>query len=199
MNLTLRSGTTIRRLCRRLWIGIVCALAAAALPILHCSIALAGEGGTDFDIFRSKHHCEISQRLGILQALQTRRERFLIVALAHQPDRFAQCLFDAASSKLLCEASSGYFTQRGGRPRSFTPSPEAVAAIGRLGFSTDDSKGNFQREIEARTAADLEAAADLLLATLYDAFGAGPHSLLEILAPLAPLTAHDRSRCTPSS
>ncbi len=49
-----------------------------------------------------------------------------------------------------CEASSGYYYNKEGTPRTFFLPREAIAALGRLGFSTDDSQGNFRYEGAAR-------------------------------------------------
>jgi hypothetical protein len=51
-------------------------------------------------------------------------------------------MFAANRTTLLCEASSGYYHNRSDQPRTFYLSPAAIAALGRLGFSTDDSAGN---------------------------------------------------------
>jgi hypothetical protein len=153
---------------------------------------------TDFGAFRKKYHCEIFQRLAKLRASKGSRDRYLILALTHQPYRFAQCLFNDSGARVLCEASSGFYTQKDGKPRAFRPSTEAIAVLGRLGFSTDDSKGNFQREMDTRTDGELEAVTDLLLAALYEAYGARQSSALEITAPLAPMNDQELARCVPT-
>ena len=154
--------------------------------------------GADFNAFRKKYHCEISQRLAKLQASKRTRDRYLVLALIYHPDRFAQCLSMTSGARVLCEASSGFYTQKGAKPRTFRPSPEAIEVLGRLGFSTDDSQGNFQRQMDTRTDRDIEAVADLLLAAIYEAYGARPNSALEITAPLAPMTAEELARCVPT-
>jgi hypothetical protein len=163
--------------------------------ILTASSAAAATAGGQFTEFRDKYHCEIVQRLAAIQATESEQGRYLILAMAYLPYRFVQCLFDDSGNRVLCEASSGYHTQKGGKARAFRASPEAVAELGRLGFATDDSKGNFQREMEARSHKDLEVVADLLLAAIYRAYGARPGSRMVITAPLAPAT--DPARCRP--
>ena len=170
-------------------------LLAVAPTVVTAEVAV---DGTDFNAFRKKYHCEISQRLAKLQASKRTRDRYLVLALIHHPDRFAQCLFDDSGARVLCEASSGFYTQKGAKPRTFRPSPEAIEVLGRLGFSTDDSQGNFQRQMDTRTDRDIEAVADLLLAAIYEAYGARPNSALEITAPLAPMTAEELARCVPT-
>ena len=87
-------------------------------------------------------------------------DRFLAVTLSGHPHGYVQCMFIRNRTGILCEASSGYYFNREGTPRTFFLSREAIAALGRLGFSTDDSKGNFRNKGALNAGADLNAIAD---------------------------------------
>jgi hypothetical protein len=175
---------------RARWLWGAALLALAALS----ATAAGATSDARFTEFRDLHRCEIVRRLAVIQATNRKRDRFLILAMVHHPARYVQCLFDEAGTAMLCEASSGYYTEGNGKSRLFRASPEAVAELAWLGFSTDDSQGNFQRKVAAKSPEDLEAVANLLLTAIYRAYGARPSSAMQIIAPLAP---PELGRCVP--
>ena len=123
-------------------------------------------------------------------------DRFLAVTHVGHPHGYVQCIFIANRTRVLCEASSGYYYNKDGAPRTFFLPKDSIAALGRLGFSTDDSKGNFRFEAGIAAPPDLNAIADLILAALHDAYGARADTELRFNAPFAPGTA---SKCVPIS
>lgn len=147
----------------------------------------------------ARYHCEIVTRLAKLKAAKGPSDRFIIVGEVLRQAHFVQCLFDEAGARMLCEASSGFYTQKDGRPPRYVPTADTIAAVARLGFSTDATAGNFQREMDAHTHEALSKIADLLLATLHEAYGISVTTPIEIKAPLAPLSQKDRARCLPMS
>jgi hypothetical protein len=74
------------------------------------------------------------------------KDRFLAVMLVGHPHGYVQCMFVANRSRIFCEASSGFYFNKPGTARTFYLPQAAIAALGRLGFSTDDSAGNFRYE-----------------------------------------------------
>lgn len=70
----------------------------------------------------------------------------------------------------------------------------AIAALARLGFSTDNSEGNFRIGFEVKEPPDFNAVADLILQALHDAFEARAGATLLIEAPLAP---RPTGKCVP--
>jgi hypothetical protein len=76
--------------------------------------------------------------------------------------------------------------------------PQALAALARLGFATDDSEGNYRRMIDLAGSDDFTFIADLLLSALYQGYGAGLDSRLIWEAPLAPGKG-TFARCAPLS
>jgi hypothetical protein len=131
-----------------------------------------------------------------MRARATIAEWFLAVTLDSHPHGYVQCMFVASRTRLLCEASSGYYYNRSGAPRTFYLSTEAISALARLGFSTDDSAGNFRYEAAVGSPPDLNAIADLILAALHDGYGAHADSRLSFNAPFAPRAS---SKCIPVS
>src|SRR6202035_4848264 len=96
-------------------------------------------------------------------------------------------------TKMLCEASSGFFYTE---PRSYWLPPQAVAALARLGFLTDDSTGNFRIWFDVADPPDFNAIADFMLKALHDGYGARADMALRFSAPFAP---HASSKCIPVS
>jgi hypothetical protein len=47
-----------------------------------------------------------------------------------------------------------------------------VAALGRLGFSTDGSQGNFRIDLDVAEKPDFNAISDFMLKALHDGYGA---------------------------
>jgi hypothetical protein len=123
-------------------------------------------------------------------------DRFLAVTLHAHPHGYVQCMFIANRTRILCEASSGYHYNKDGAPRTFFLSPQAIAALGKLGFSTDDSKGNFRYEAGIGAPPDLNAVADLILTALHDGYGARAGETLRFNAPFA---RRATSKCVPVS
>ena len=87
---------------------------------------------------------------------------------------------------MLCEASSGFYETKPGAPRTAHLAPAKIAALGRLGFSTDDSRGNFSLDVAVSKEPDFDRTADLILRALYDGYGARDGDALEFTAPFAP-------------
>ena len=123
-------------------------------------------------------------------------DRFLAVTLNAHPHGYVQCIFIANRTRILCEASSGYYYNKEGTPRTFFLPREAIAALGKLGFSTDDFKGNFRYEADLGAPPDFNAISDLILMALHDAYGARAGGTLRFNAPFA---RGDLSKCIPVS
>ena len=117
---------------------------------------------------------------------------FLIVSFAARPHDYVQCVFDPLTY-MFCEAAAGSTTMS---PASHGPAicPRAPSPLARLGFSTDDSEGNFRIGFEVKEPPDFNAVADLILQALHDAFEARAGATLLIEAPLAP---RPTGKCVP--
>ncbi len=124
------------------------------------------------------------------------RDRFLAVSVPARSQSYVQCMFIESRSKVVCEASSGFHATKSDEPRTHWLPAEAVSALARLGFSTDDSAGNFQRISDVTSPPDFNALADLILAALHNAYGARAHISLLFNAPFAPGTI---TTCIPLS
>jgi hypothetical protein len=118
---------------------------------------------------------------------------FLIVYFAARPHDYVQCVFDPLTY-MFCEAASGFYDNVASEPRTRHLPASAIAALARLGFSTDDSEGNFRIGFEVKEPPDFNAVADLILQALHDAFEARAGATLLIEAPLAP---RPTGKCVP--
>ena len=123
-------------------------------------------------------------------------DRYIAVTVPEHPHGYVQCMFYDHDTKMLCEASSGFYFGQPGAPRTFRLGPDAIAALGRLGFSTDDSQGNFRSEFDVGKSPDFNAIADFILAALHDGYGARADANLRFNAPFAP---RESSSCKPVS
>jgi hypothetical protein len=173
------------------------ALCAICAPL--AAAALAQEGRSpELQAFIDRYRCEIVVRLEQIRAQPGPKDRFIVLSLRRMPDRYVQCLFNSSGEKMLCEAASGYYAQRPGEPRRFAVSPEGLSALQRRGFSMDDRKGNFQREIETKGPADLGAVAELMLIAFHEGYGARVRSKIDFIAPLGPGGKEVGTRCVPT-
>jgi T3SS (YopN, CesT) and YbjN peptide-binding chaperone 3 len=180
---------TARRICR--------SATALATALLIAGLAQA-HAADDLRAFLANHRCAVVERLELIHARGNRsrsHNRFLVVGLEQHGRSYVQCLFVAQDTRMLCEASSGFYAQRPGEPRRFRLAPEAVAALGRLGFSTDDAQGNYRRELELGRPPNLVAVADLMLSALYEGYGARLDTRLKLTAPMVPRVKREFSKC----
>jgi hypothetical protein len=172
----------------------VLVVAAFLMP----TIARAEDAVTTFRELLIQYRCPVVDRLQrIYEAAGPAddQDRFLIIDFPDRPQDYVQCVFDSRT-RMLCEASSGFFYDPPDRPRTYRLPADAIAALGRLGFSTDDSAGNFQIWFDVADPPDFNAIADFMLKALHDGYGARADMKLDFNAPFAP---HTTSKCIPVS
>ncbi|HEX3939065.1 MAG TPA: hypothetical protein VHX43_16290 [Xanthobacteraceae bacterium] len=170
----------------------------AALMLITPLVAQADDDGTTLRALIAQYRCPVLDRLEqIYRATGSADPQnwFLILYFAANPNDYVQCVFDT-KTRMLCEAASGYYDQLATEPRTRWLSTSAVAALGRLGFSTDDTAGNFRIWFDFADPPDLGAIAEFMLKTLHDGFAARADDVLKFDAPLAP---HAIRACTPVS
>jgi hypothetical protein len=171
-------------------------LVTAAL--LMPAVARAEDAAMTFRELLIQYRCPVVDRLQrIYEAAGPAddQDRFLIIDFPDRPQDYVQCVFDSRT-RMLCEASSGFFYDPPDRPRTYRLPADAIAALGRLGFSTDDSAGNFQIWFDVADPPDFNAIADFMLKALHDGYGARADMKLDFNAPFAP---HTTSKCIPVS
>jgi hypothetical protein len=172
-------------------------LARASRPRTHASLAIAlaiaitispaAAETDDLGAFLSAFRCPVTQRLAGIHARgdpKREDERFLILALAQGETNYVQCAFFDADRRIMCEAASGYYDAPKGAPRSAYLPGGSIAALAKLGFSTDDSHGNFQRVMDTPEPSDFASVADLLLNALHESYGARLDSKIEVHSAL---------------
>ena len=166
-------------------------------PAVAESDRLKVDDSMDLRAFLTTYRCTVIERLQIIHDDRERKmDRFLVLALRFRPQNYVQCLFLDGDTRMLCEASSGFYATLPVENRRYWLRPERVAALARLGFSSDDSEGNFQKLIGFDGEPDLAAIADLILSTLYEVYGARVGSQLEWKSPLADIDPR-KSACIP--
>lgn len=167
--------------------------AAFAVPI----VAAAQPADTFHDLL-VQYRCPVVDRLQQIYAAADSSDPqnwFLIVYFAARSNDYVQCVFDT-KTRMLCEASSGFYDNVATEPRTRRLPAEAIAALGRLGFSTDDSGGNFRIWFDVPDPPDFNRIADFILRALHDGYSARANDDLKFNAPLAP---HASSKCVPVS
>lgn len=90
-----------------------------------------------------------------------------------------QCIFQDEDRQIYCEAASGFYLYRD-KIGSFA-TPRRLDALARLGFSTDDSKGNFSLD---RPFNGSDETATLMIETLARVFDFDASDVMEYAAPL---------------
>jgi hypothetical protein len=151
-------------------------------------MARAEEPATTLRALLAQYHCAVVDRLEQIYRAENSsnpQNWFLIVYFAANPNDYVQCVFDT-KTRMLCEAASGFYDKVASEPRTRWLSASSVAALSRLGFSTDDSAGNFRIWFDVAQPPDLDALADFMLRTLHDGFAARADDALDFEAPLAP-------------
>jgi hypothetical protein len=168
------------------------------LLALMIPLSAGAQGADTYRDLLMQYRCPVVDRLQqIYQAFDSSNPQnwFLIVYFAEQSHDYVQCVFDTRT-RMLCEAASGFYDDVASKPRTRWLPADAVAALARLGFSTDDSSGNFQIWFDVPSPPDFSRIADLILKALHDGYGARATDDLEFEAPLAP---HPRLTCVPVS
>jgi hypothetical protein len=176
-----------------------------APPALLLACVLVAPARADRAAFIGEHRCAVTERLERIHARgdrATSKDRFLAITTMWRgaPQAYVQCIFFENDTKMYCEASSGFY-ERKPEERRVAPVPGSITAIAALGFSTDPSEGNFSQEIDLGDPPDVSRAADLMLSTLHDAYGARLWTELKYNAPFAPTLSRTPrpSRCIPTS
>jgi hypothetical protein len=160
--------------------------------------AWAQDSAATFHDLLVQYRCPVVDRLERIYPTDDHadtQDNFLIIDFPDHPQDYVQCVFDSRT-KMLCEASSGYFYDPPDKPRTYRLPASAIAALGRLGFSTDDSAGNFRIWLDVADPPDFNHIADFMLRALHDGYGARANMNLQFNAPLAP---HSSSKCIPVS
>ena len=75
--------------------------------------------------------------------------------------------------------------------------PDRLAELAKLGFSTGDGDGDYQRMIDLSAGVNFVAIADLILSAIYHGYGARLATPMEWSAPLVPKNDDSEQRCTP--
>jgi hypothetical protein len=175
----------------------IIALVAAAFGLSAASTARA-QDVSELQQFLLTYRCAAIERLKIVAGTVRPKDRYFIFSLKSDPHAYVQCLFLPDEPRVLCEAASGFYLSKPGEPRSpWRMQKDSLAELERLGFSIDDSNGNFQRIIDLPPRIDFAAIADLILSAIYHGYGARVGTPMDWNAPLVPRDDDSDAQCTP--
>lgn len=178
----------------------MCARMLLAITVLaQLAVSAAADSRTTLRALLVEYRCPVVDRLDRIHAAgdpSSHRDRFLAVTVPEHPHGYVQCMFYDNRAKMLCEASSGFYYDKADMPRTFHLAKDSIAALGRLGFSTDDLKGNFRIEFDVGQTPDFNKIADFILTALHDGYGARAETKLKFNAPFA---RRATTKCIPIS
>lgn len=147
------------------------------------SAAAKDDGLTDFV---EAYQCSLAGLIEKIEAHQSTpggQDRFIVLALPGPTASYVQCAFDNRNREGLCEASSGWWNNPWEKPHF---DAAELAALARLGFSTDGSHGNFQQQMHFPPGGpEPYALAELMLSALHEVYGARKDMPIEVVAPFA--------------
>jgi hypothetical protein len=162
-----------------------CLLLPATVSISRAQPAQVENEQRFVDIYR----CAVLKRLDFIHTHGDLKKhgRFFVVDLPDSPltQNYVQCLFIDHDMRMLCEAASGYYFDKPGKPRTAYVPRKSIAALAELGFSTDDSHGNFQRMMPTPDETGRLAVSELVLKALYRGYGGRIGNRLMVTTPLA--------------
>ena len=173
--------------------------ARALLSVLLLAAPAAAQEPDTYHDLLVQYRCPVVDRLEQIYGTgdpTKSRDRFLAITVPHATQAYVQCMFHENNTKLYCEAASGYYFDGPGAPRTFHHPARVIAALGRLGFSTDDSAGNFNVDLDVSDPPNFNTLADFMLKALHDGYGARADMKLRFNAPFAPRAT---SKCIPVS
>jgi hypothetical protein len=146
--------------------------------------------------FIARNLCPVGQMLNAVRAGRWKSkdelDHYLIVYPKGRPGAYAQCAFFDGGLSVHCEIASPFYA-RWNHPPDIARKP----AVARLGYSLDDSKGNYVREfnLDDETSPPL---AEFMLRSLYESFLDDPETRVMFDSALAKYPPpHDA--CAPTS
>jgi hypothetical protein len=154
--------------------------------VLFAATSAEAEGDDARDAFIEAYRCTVIEILTSIQGRNPATSRYLLLAVPNRTPSYVQCLFSPDRRQIYCEADSGFYQNKEGEPRTVFLSAEDKAKLARLGFSLDDSKGNFPQMMDVRAVGAFGRVADVLLGALYDVYGARLNTPIEAKSPFLP-------------
>ena len=138
------------------------------------------------EAFIETYRCTVIEILTSIQGRDPATNRFLILAVANRAPSYVQCLISPDRRQIYCEADSGFYQNKTGEPRTVFLSADDKGKLARLGFSLDDSKGNFPQMFDVRAVGAFGDVADVMLGALYDVYGGRLNTPIEAVSPFLP-------------
>lgn len=136
--------------------------------------------------FIAQHRCSVVSALDEIHRrgpVGTSHNRFLILKIHEQFQRYVQCIFFDRDRSMYCEAASGAYDMKIEAPYRYVPTSETIEALHRLGYRQEAPTENYSRTVALGSPPDVGIAADLMLGALYDAFDARAGTIIDMDAP----------------
>jgi len=133
---------------------------------------------------QAKFRCPIFEYLVALHDTSPKlKDRYLVAEINTKERYFTQCIFYNKDRKMHCEAESPYYD----RSVSSYFTPERLAILKSLGYTTKPSKNNFHLERKVTGVESLYEIAGLYVDTLARVFDMQIYETLNYIAPRVPL------------
>ena len=153
----------------------------ALILLLHPATSRAAAPDPELEALRARLYCPILAYLKAIHAhAPTPHERYLVVGMKGRGGYYVQCLFHDDDSGLFCEVASGSWE----RPAKQLVPPQRLPRLAALGFSTDGTKRNFQRDRPVTGPESLAETADTMVRAFREAYGVRANENFTMLAPL---------------
>jgi hypothetical protein len=159
---------------------------AVAVAIIVSDVGSAAAKDDGLSDFVETYQCSLAGLIEKIEAYHDKtdeQDRFIILSLPGPIASYVQCAFDHHDREGLCEASSGFWNNPWEKPHFDSAQ---LAALARLGFSTDGSHANFRQQMHFPPGGpEPYALANLMLSALYEGYGARKEMPVDVVAPFA--------------
>lgn len=185
-------------------LGFCWILSVSFLQVPFGCFAISAEehARSELSQFISDYRCMVTAALKMVSERGVRgksRDRFMIIDIAANPQRFVQCILVELDTKLLCEASSGRYGPPKGDKDALVLSSADESTLKSLGFESPYGVANFHQEISLGIPPDFESVASHLLETMYLVYGARDEEPMSLYAPTVSKDRVRLSSCKPVS
>jgi hypothetical protein len=161
--------------------------------------SFAGNSDAGLRLFLDTYQCPLTHQLELVHGNKTRAtSRFILLSLDKASQRYVQCIFKEADTKILCEASSGFHGPRIASQQTFRVSQAGLKALSELGFSIAETEGNYQLLITPPASQDFKSVAALMLTALFRGYGAQFGARLWYSIPLGNMKEFKPTQCVPT-
>jgi hypothetical protein len=173
-----------------------------AVPACLAFLMPAAAAGDDLKSFVATYGCMVVEQFAAIHEQGDKSKstnRYVILAMRHSPQRFAQCIFFDNDTMMLCEASSGRYGVPKGQLHNLEISSTGKSVLAELGFDEPEGVANYKREFALGQPPNLDSVAKLMLTVMYRVYGARLGNSMSLSAPMIAKGEIKLSSCKPVS